>query len=90
MREMLVDSRRVTDESGRTRIYDYAILIGERDTGPFFCESYGVKVAERGTGNLSMAADVTTSAARVDELMDLLLRNAVLPGHLLDVIADWL
>ena len=26
----------------------------------------------------------------VDELMDLLLRNAVLPRHLLDVIADWL
>ena len=90
MRELLVDSRRVTDESGRTRIYDYAILIGEQDMGPFFCESYGVKIAERGTGNLSLVPNVTTSAARIDALMDLLLRNSVLPGHLLDIIADWL
>lgn len=90
MRELLVDSRRVTDETGGTRTFDYAILIGEQDTGPFFCESYGVKIAERGSGNLSLVPNVTTSAARIDELMDLLLRNTVLPGHLVDVIADWL
>ena len=90
MRELLAGSRQVTDEQGRVRTYDYTILIGEQDTGPFFCESYGVKIAERGSRNLSMAADVTTSAARIDQLMELLLRNQVLPGHLADVIADWL
>ncbi len=90
MRELLVDSRRVTDEAGRPRTFDYAILIGEHDTGPFFCESYGVKIAERGSGNLSLVPDVTTSIARIDELVDLLVRNEVAPGHLADVIVDWL
>ncbi len=90
MRELLVDSRHVTDEVGNTRIFDYAILIGEHDTGPFFCESYGIKITERGSGNLSMAPDVTTSISRIDELMELLVRNQVAPGHLVDVIVDWL
>ena len=90
MRELWVDSRRITDESGRERTYDYVILIGDRDTGPFFCESYGVKIAERGSGNLSMIPDVTTHVGRIDELMSLLIRGEVLPGHLLDVVMDWL
>ena len=90
MRELLVDSRCVTDEMGRARTFDYAILVGEHDTGPFFCESYGIKIAERGSGNLSLVPDVTTSIARIDELMELLLRNEVLPGNLADVIIDWL
>lgn len=90
MRELLVDSRAVTDEAGRTRTFDYAILIGEQDTGPFFCESYGVKIAERGSDNLSLVSDVTTSIARIDALVELLLRNEVTPGHLADVIVDWL
>ena len=90
MRELLVDSRRIADEQGRIRIYDYLILVGERDTGTFFCESYGVKIVERGSMNLSVVPDVTTQIARIDELMGLLVRNEVLPGHLLDVITDWL
>lgn len=90
VRELWVDSRQITDETGEMRVFDYAILIGERDTGPFFCESYGVKIAERGSGNLSMILDVTTRIGRIDELMELLIRNEVLPGHLLDVVMDWL
>jgi len=90
LRELLVDSIHVKDEQGATRTYDYIILIGERDTGPFFCESYGVKIMERGSMNLSAVPDVTTKIGRIDELMEILLRNEVLPGHLLDVIMDWL
>ena len=90
MRELLVDSCHVMDEHGKIRIYDYLILIGERDTGPFFCESYGVKIVERGSMNLSVVPDVTTQIGRIDELMGVLIRNEVLPGHLLDVIMDWL
>lgn len=90
MRELWVDSRQVTDENGVVRVFDYTILIGERDTGPFFCESYGVKIAERGSGNLSVIPDVTTRVGRIDELVTLLIRNTVLPGHLLDVVMDWL
>lgn len=90
MKELLVDSREITDEKGRRRVFDYAILIGEHDAGPFFCESYGVKIAERGSGNVSFVPDVTTRAARIDELMELLVRDRVLPSHLLDVVTDWL
>lgn len=90
MRELWVDSRRITDERGQTRIFDYAILIGDRDTGPFFCESYGIKIAERDSTNLSIVPDVTTQIGRIDELVTLLIRNEVLPGHLLDVVMDWL
>lgn len=90
MREFWVDSREVTDERGRRRVFDYAILIGEHDAGSFFCESYGVKIAERGSENVSFVPDVTTRLSRIDELMELLVRNAVLPGHLLDVVMDWL
>ena len=90
MRELLVDSRSLTDEMGEIRVFDYAILIGEHQTGSFFCESYGVKIAERGSDNSSVVPDVTTRISRIDELMELLLRYEVLPGNLLDVIVDWL
>ena len=90
MRELLVDSRCVSDAQGRMRTYDYIILIGERDTGPFFCESYGAKIVERGSMNLSAVPDVTTQIGRIDELMELLIGNEVMPGHLLDVVMDWL
>lgn len=90
MRELLVESREITDEEGRRRVFDYAILIGEHDAGPFFCESYGVKIAEREGGSASFVPDVTTRVVKIDELMELLVRNEVLPGHLLDVVMDWL
>jgi len=90
VRELLVDSRCLTDEVGKTRIFDYAILIGEHQTGSFFCESYGVKIAERGSSNASIVPDVTTRISRIDELMELLLKYEVLPGGLLDVVMDWL
>lgn len=90
MRELLVDSRCVMDEFGKSRTFDYAILIEEHDANPFFCESYGIKIAEQGSQNLCLVPDVTTNLTQIDALMDLLLRNEVLPGNLLDVIIDWL
>lgn len=90
MRELLVDSRSITDEAGRERVFDYTILVGEQDTGPFFCESYGVKIAERERDNASAVLDLTTSVARIDEIMELLLEQSVSPNHLADVISDCL
>jgi hypothetical protein len=40
--------------------------------------------------NLSAVPDVTTQIGRIDELMELLIGNEVMPGHLLDVVMDWL
>ena len=89
MRELFLQTLTLTDESGIQRCYDYSILIDEMDVGPFSCESYGIRVAERGGAEAS-APNVTCSAARIDELSELLLRNGVTPTTFHDVLADWL
>ena len=89
MRELFLQTLELPDESGKQRSYDYAILIDEMDVGPFSCESYGIRVAERGGAEAS-APHVTCSAARIDELSELLLRNKVTPTTFPDVLADWL
>lgn len=89
MRELFLDTLELTDQAGVVRRYDYSILIGEMDVGAYACESYGMKIAEQG-GETAMAPNVTCSAARIDELSDLLLRNAVTPAALHDVLSDWL
>lgn len=89
MRELFLQTVRLSDETGVIRSYDYSILIDEMDVGPYSCESYGIKVAERGGGEAS-APHVTCSAARIDELSDLLLRNGVTPTTFHDVLSDWL
>ncbi len=89
MRELFLKTLDLPDETGTLRSYDYSILIDEMDVGPFSCESYGIRVAERGGAEAS-AAHVTCSAARIDELSDLVVRNAVTPTTLNDVLSDWL
>ena len=89
MRELYLKTLRLPDETGTTRSYDYSIIIDEMDVGPYSCESYGIKVAEQG-GAEACASHVTCSAARIDELSDLLLRNGVTPITFHDVLSDWL
>ena len=89
MRELFLQTLTLPDESGKQRSYDYSILVGEMDVGQFFCESYGVRVAEQGGAEAS-ASNITCSAARIDELSELLLRNGVTPTTFHDVLADWL
>ena len=89
MRELFLQTLTLPDESGAIRSYDYSILIDEMDVGPYACESYGVRVVEQGGAEAS-APHVTCSAARIDELSGLLLRNGVTPTTLQDVLSDWL
>lgn len=89
MRELFLQTLALPDESGAVRRYDYSILIDEMDVGPFSCESYGIRVAERGGAEAS-APHVTCSAARIDELSGLLLRSGVTPVTFHDVLSDWL
>lgn len=90
MREIFAGSRTEKDEKGIQLRFDYYILVGEMDVGRFFCESYGVKVTQRGTPSLCAIPDVTTSAARIDSLMELLMKNGVTPISLPEVVQDWL
>lgn len=90
MRELAVARKQTRDENGKTRTYDYTILIGETEVSPkLVCESYGVRVREAG-GEMAQVADITVSIPRIDELMDLLVRNIVTPCTLRDVVEDWL
>ena len=89
MRELFLQTLTLPDESGRQRSYDYTILIGEMDVGPFSCESYSIRVTEQGGAEAS-APNITCSAARIDELSELLLRNGVTPTAFHDVLNDWL
>lgn len=90
MRELAIARKQATDEMGQTRTYDYAVLVGEMPVSSgFFCESYGVCIREQG-GEVEQVPHITASAARIDELMDLLVRNTVTPCALRDVVNDWL
>ena len=89
MRELFLQTLTFPDESGERHSYEYFILIGEMDVGPFSCESYGIRVAEQGGAEAS-ALNITCSAARIDELSELLLKNGVTPTTFYDVLNDWL
>ena len=89
MRELFLQTLTLPDESGGWHSYDYSILIDEMDVGPFSCESYGIRVAEK-DGAEASAPNITCSAARIDELSELLLKNGVTPTTFHDVLADWL
>ncbi len=84
-----MDTRRLEDCMGRTREYAYYLLIGEMELGGLSCEDYGVKIQETG-GEGASVPDITVSAARIDELITLLIRNTVTPVTLADVVDDWL
>ena len=87
---MASDFRAVEDELGRTHCFHYYLLVGEIETGHFFCESYGVKVTQEGDNTKCAIPNLTTSAARIDSLVERLMVYCVTPVNLPDVVADWL
>lgn len=89
MRELFLETVELADQTGAIRRYDYSILIGEMDVGPYACESYGIRISEQGGGQASVP-NITCSASRIDELSGLLVRNGVTPAALRDVVLDWL
>ena len=90
MRELKLDLYSLYPELKSEGVYDYAILVDELNVGAFACESYGAQVTSRATGDYSRVRNITVSASRIDQLMELLVRNQVGPVHLKDVMEDWL
>ena len=82
MRELLVESPR---DCG----YRNMILVDEMTVGGMSCESYGVRVTGP-DGECAEIPNITVSAGRIDELVDLLRRNQVSPVSLRHVVDDWL
>lgn len=90
MRELFLKTISMEDALGRTRSYDYSILIDEMDVGPYSCESYGLRVAEQGSGEECRVPHITCSISRIDQLSELVMNGGVTPVTLTDVVADWL
>ena len=87
--EVKIATRHCTDPEGNPRCFHYFLTIDQEETPRFFCENYGVRVAEERGGEAAVPG-ITTCAARIDELMTLLVDNRVGPAGLSDVVADWL
>lgn len=92
METMFVTREQGLDQEGRPLSFNYYVLIDEAAIGDrFFCESYGVRIADGGnSGEECSIPNITTSTRRIDELMEYLTRNFVTPTTLPDVVADWL
>ena len=89
MKELKIASRRCLDQAGVPRIFHYFLTVDLEETPRLVCESYGVRVSEEDGGSTCIPG-ITSSAARIDELMTLLVDNRVGPVGAADVVADWL
>ena len=87
--EVKVATRQCQDHRGSPRRFHYFLTIDQEETPQFFCENYGVRVAEE-SGTETVIPKITTSAARIDELIALLVENQVGPAGLMDVVTEWL
>ena len=90
MRELKLDVHSLYPDLEDQGPYDYSILVDEVAVGGFACESYGIQVTSRRTGERSAVPNITVSVPRIDALAELLIRNQVSPIHLRDVVEDWL
>lgn len=68
----------------------YGLLVEDIEVEGFHCESYGVVVTDRLTGEERQARHVTVRADEALELLRTLARCVVTPETLADVIEDWL
>ncbi|RKI65609.1 hypothetical protein D7V91_13905 [bacterium 1xD42-67] len=87
--EIEIAARQYHDQEGTARRFHYFLTIDQEETPQFFCENYGVRVAEE-AGTETVIPMITTSAARIDELIALLVENQVGPAGLMDVVMEWL
>lgn len=87
--ELKIATRQCADQEGKPHRFHYFLTVDPEETAQFFCENYGVRIAEESGGDVSIPR-ITTNAARIDELMTLLVDHRVGPVGLADIVADWL
>lgn len=87
--ELRIATRQCADQKGNRRCFHYFLTVDQEESSCFFCENYGVRIAEEHGDNAAIPG-ITTSASRIDELLTLLVDNRVAPAGLADVVADWL
>lgn len=86
MEEIKVQEITLSPEGRRPLRLTYFIL-KDGDRTP---ARYGIKIVEGRGGEAARVMDLTADPARVRDLADKLVRNAVTPTGLMDVVADWL
>ena len=87
--EIKIATRACRDPEGADRTFTYYLTVDQEESPRFACENYGVRIAEEAGPGVAIPA-ITTSAARIDELLTVLVDNRVGPAGLADVVADWL
>lgn len=68
----------------------YGLLVEDIEVDGFHCESYGMTVTDSVTGESARCRHVTVNAKEALELLDTLVRGAVGPVSLAEVVEDWL
>lgn len=87
MREISYATKQVHGRDGKPLVLAYSIIVSGEAGTP---EHYGVKIEEQNSGTQIQVLDLTTQVKRIYDLMDKLVRNAVTPIGLRDVLEDWL
>ena len=94
MRVLYIAGRTERDQEGQLHSFDYFLLAEEVVAGETVLrESYGVRITSSTGGTAqetNSIMNVTASTQRINELMELLVRQCVTPVSLNDVVQDWL
>ena len=86
MQETPYAEKQVHTEDGKPLDLSYSILSeGEGSNRA----RYGVRIVERNSGSHAFAPGLTTDKEQILALIETLVRNAVTPTGLMDVIEDW-
>ena len=88
--EIKIATRVCRDPEGAGRTFTYYLTVDQEESSRFTCENYGVHIVEEPNRDSACLPGLTTSAARIDQLMTLLVDNQVGPAGLADIVADWL
>ena len=80
MTEVKIASRTCPDEFGRPRTFHYSLTVDTVESNAFSCENYGVRISEE-SGDTAAIPGITTSAVRIDELMEELLEQRKDPSQ---------
>ena len=89
MQKCYIGTASCTDEQGGALTFRYYTLTEEIPVGAFSCERYGIRIEQAG-GASAEVRGITLSSARLERLTELVVRNAVTPTNLPEVISDWL
>lgn len=88
--EIFLETLTLLDEAGVEHCFHYYIVMSQLELESYAGESYGIKIEEKGTGQVAVVPHVTTRSSVIYQLARTLMEHQVTPCTLADVIQDWL